>query len=71
MFTATAKQMPCAGRMTAVLTPITLPRESSKGPPEFPGFSAASVWITLSIRRPETERNDRPNALTTPAVTVL
>src|SRR5678816_822738 len=32
--------------MIAVLTPITSPRESSKGPPELPGLSAASVWIT-------------------------
>ena len=40
------------------------------GPPEFPGLSAASVWITLSISRPERVRNERPRALTTPAVTV-
>src|SRR5438876_10674105 len=39
----TAKQIPCAGRMTAVLTPITRPRESTTGPPELPGLSAASV----------------------------
>jgi len=31
---------------------------------------AASVWITLSISRPERVRNERPRALTTPAVTV-
>ena len=37
------KTGPCAGRMTAVLTPITSPREFSSGPPEFPGLSAASV----------------------------
>src|SRR5438477_7489119 len=39
----TAKQIPCAGRMTAVLTPTTRPRESTSGPPELPGLSAASV----------------------------
>jgi len=38
-----AKQIPCAGRIVAVLTPITWPRESTSGPPEFPGFKAASV----------------------------
>ena len=27
------------------LTPITAPAESISGPPELPGFSAASVWI--------------------------
>ena len=42
----------------------------TSGPPEFPGLSAASVWITLSISRPERVRNERPRALTTPAVTV-
>ena len=67
---AIAKQSPCAGRIIAVLTPMTSPRESTSGPPEFPGFSAASVWMTLSIRRPERARSDRPRALTTPAVTL-
>ena len=38
-----AKHRPCAGRMTAVLTPITSPRAVTSGPPEFPGLSAASV----------------------------
>ena len=33
-------------RMTAVLIPITRPRESSRGPPEFPGLMAASVWMS-------------------------
>ena len=35
-----------------------------------PGLSAASVWITCSIRRPVRARSDRPSALTTPVVTV-
>ena len=40
---AMAKQMPCAGKIIAVLTPMTRPVESSRGPPELPGFNAASV----------------------------
>ena len=38
-----AKQIPCAAGMIAVFTPTTRPCESTSGPPEFPGFSAASV----------------------------
>ena len=68
---ATAKQIPWAGRMTAVLTPTTRPRESTSGPPEFPGFKAASVWMKSSMSRPLTDRKERPSALTTPALTVL
>src|SRR2546422_959377 len=49
VFMATAKQIPWAGRMTAVLTPTTRPRESTSGPPELPGFKAASVWMTSSV----------------------
>ena len=56
--------------MMAVFTPITSPRESTSGPPELPGLSAASVWITSSISRPDCDRSERPSALTTPAVTV-
>ena len=48
-----AKQMDWASRIMAVLTPITRPLESTRGPPEFPGLSAASVWITSCISRPE------------------
>ena len=50
---AVAKQMPWAAAMIAVFTPMTSPRESTSGPPELPGLSAASVWITSSIRRPD------------------
>jgi hypothetical protein len=32
-----------------VLMPMTLPRESSSGPPLLPGLMAASVWIRPSI----------------------
>jgi hypothetical protein len=49
---------------------MTRARESTSGPPEFPGFNAASVWMTSSIRRPFFVRSERPSALTTPAVTV-
>src|SRR5215471_18974446 len=38
-----AKQIPWADRIMAVLTPMTSPRELMSGPPELPGFSAASV----------------------------
>ncbi len=56
--------------MIAVLMPTTSPAAVTNGPPELPGFNAASVWITLSISRPERVRSERPRALTTPAVTV-
>src|SRR2546421_5343498 len=67
---AMAKQVPWAGRMTAVLTPMTSPRELTRGPPELPGFNAASVWIRLSMSRPVEARRERPREETTPAVTV-
>ena len=56
----------------AVLTPTTRPRPSTSAPPELPGFSAASVWMTLSTTRcaaPERTGSERPSADTTPAVT--
>ena len=59
---AIAKQMPCAGRIMAVLTPITSPRELTSGPPELPGLSAASVCSTSSISRPDCARSERPSA---------
>ncbi len=67
---ATAKQIPCAPEMIAVLMPITSADDDTSGPPELPGLSAASVWITSSMVRPLTERIERPSADTTPAVTV-
>ena len=57
---------------TAVFTPTTQPRPSTSAPPEFPGLSAASVWMTFSTtpaRRPPRVGSERPSALTTPAVT--
>ena len=56
--------------ITAVLMPMTSPREDTSGPPELPGLSAASVWITSSISRPVAARSERPSAETTPVVTV-
>ncbi len=50
--------------------PTTSPALDTSGPPELPGLSEASVWITSSISRPPTERSERPSADTTPAVTV-
>ncbi len=54
----------------AVFMPMTMPLESSSGPPLLPGFKAASVWITLSTKCPVMLRSVRPRALMTPAVTV-
>ena len=42
----------------------------TSGPPELPGFRAASVWIRSSISRPVLERRERPSAEITPLVTV-
>ena len=44
--------------MIAVLTPTTAPALVTSGPPELPGLSAASVWMTCSIRRPVRARSD-------------
>jgi hypothetical protein len=65
-----AKQMPCAGAIVAVLMPTTRPPAATSGPPELPGFSGASVWITESTLCPDRVRSVRPSALTMPAVTV-
>jgi hypothetical protein len=32
--------------------PMTLPEASKTGPPELPGFSAASVWIACATVNP-------------------
>ena len=60
--------------------PTTLPFLSNKGPPEFPGLIAASVWMnrTLSAQRGELSvrcvsrgaLKDLPNEDTMPSVTV-
>ena len=57
---------------TAVLTPTTRCALVTSAPPELPGLSAASVWITSSIVRrvaPSRAGSERPSAETTPAVT--
>jgi hypothetical protein len=56
------------GEMIALLTPITRPLESSSGPPELPGLTAASVWMTLETSRPEFVGRRRLSALITPVV---
>jgi len=51
------------------LIPITNPSEVASAPPELPGLSAASVWMTLSISRtcrPVRAGMDRPRPLTAP-----
>src|SRR5437763_1412029 len=45
--TARPRPMPA----TAVLTPTSRPRPSTRAPPELPGLRAASVWITSSTIR--------------------
>ncbi len=60
---------PSPNPATAVLIPTTRARPSASAPPEFPGLSAASVWITFSTTRPAWAGSARPRALTTPAVT--
>ena len=60
-FIGTARPRPMPA--TAVLMPTTRPLPSASAPPELPGFSAASVWMTSSMiradRRPRTG-SDRP-----------
>src|SRR6478735_1964104 len=64
----TGTAMPRPTPATAVLMPTTRALASASAPPELPGLSAASVWMTSSITRPRAG-SDRPSALTTPAVT--
>src|ERR1035438_2153401 len=52
------------------LTPMTPPEESIRGPPELPGFNAASVWITCAIVAPSGALICRFTAETTPVVSV-
>ncbi len=65
-----AKQIPWAFGMIAVFTPTTREWVSTSGPPELPGFSAASVWMMFSMSRPSRAWSERRRALTTPVVTV-
>ena len=50
------------------LTPITSPLRLNSGPPELPGFTAASVWMNGTAASPGSER---ALALTMPEVTVF
>ena len=52
------------------LTPMTLPLASSSGPPELPGFSAASVWMAPEIVAPSGAWRLRCSAETIPVVSV-
>ena len=50
-FTGIAKPIPTDPPLSekmAVLMPTRLPRASTSGPPEFPGFTEASVWMKSS-----------------------
>lgn len=53
-----------------MLTPISLPRESSRLPPLFPGLIAASVWITPRMLFPATPLTSRFSPLMMPWVRV-
>lgn len=68
--TATAKQSACAPQIMAVLMPMTSARAFTRGLPEVPRLSAASVWMTFGISRPLLDRMLRTNALTMSQVTV-
>ena len=69
----TAKPMPMNTRCSVGLrSPVTMPTTSpssvTSGPPELPGFTAASNWMRLvRTRSPEAERNSRFRPETTPA----
>ena len=66
-----AKPMPLDPWATAVLMPMTLPPASRSGPPLLPGLIAASVWIRLFSRTPESTTTLRPVADTIPLVTLF
>src|SRR6266705_2546739 len=61
--------MPSANGIVAVLIATTRPCRSTSGPPLFPGFTAASVWMTGSPSPGQRVRFLR-RELTTPDVTV-
>ena len=52
------------------LTPMTLPSALISGPPELPGFSAASVWMAPEIVAPSGAWRLRCSADTMPVVSV-
>jgi hypothetical protein len=64
------KPIPVESRAIAVLTPMTAPVASRRGPPLLPGLMAASVWIRLRMVPPSVVIW-RPVAETMPLVTLL
>ncbi len=54
----------------AVFTPMSRPALSMSGPPELPGFTAASVWMAPAISRNSEVGRLRSSALTMPEVSV-
>ena len=54
----------------AVFMPITSPLEFSKGPPELPGLTAASLWMIPLIVRPFLALIERSRLLMIPVVRV-
>ena len=67
----TAKPTPTDPRMglsMEEMTPTASPWALSSGPPEFPGFTAASVWIMLRMGRCWASARTRPSELTMPSV---
>ena len=58
VFAAIAKHRPCAPEMTAVLTPMTSPRELTSGPPEFPGIERR-VGLNDVVHQPARPRSQR------------
>mmetsp|Transcript_3080 Transcript_3080/g.8871 ORF Transcript_3080/g.8871 Transcript_3080/m.8871 type:complete len:222 (-) Transcript_3080:624-1289(-) len=72
-FIGTANPIEFARLLIIVLMPITSPNSLHKGPPEFPGLMAASVWIRVPLRlRPMSIfATDLEDELTMPRVTVF
>jgi hypothetical protein len=60
---------PPPGSSIAVTMPTTSPAAFSSGPPELPGFTAASNWIRLLKTLPSAVRKLRFSPETTPALT--
>src|SRR5690606_34432227 len=71
-----AKEILSAPEVVAKLTPTTFPSVLINGPPEFPGFTAASVCITFSYtfvvepNQPDDVLTDLLSPLITPVVTL-
>src|SRR5580658_65349 len=57
------------GLARAVTMPTTSPSRLTSGPPELPGFTAASNWIRLVIWTPSSLRSGSTNSRFRPAIT--